>query len=161
MSIEEKSLNFLAELSKSIRSMKMYGSGHPAVAREVGLAFDHLKEVFATLSTLVIGRKDGVLILQEKPVKLGVPGAEKFMDLLEDRSIQTFAIQKGIDAEELRGFVEKVAKRVQDNEDPVESLSMFSHIEVNSITYRAMKEGEAVIDLGEASASPSRFRLVD
>ena len=147
MSDANIALNFLLELSRATRMIRMYSAEHPAVQKGTEKAYDAVKQVLAQHEKISLGRKEGQIIFMDKPVRDGTQAAERFFDLLSEQGIDTLVLLRGLTALELVSFIQCLGIKQTDlsHSGMLRKLNHMPHIQVNELTYKAVSDAEEMI----------------
>jgi len=140
-------LQFLVELSRVTRTIRMYSPEHPAVQKGTELAYRMLKAVLDAKERITLGRKDGQLIYQGQPVRGGSQASERFFDLLAEKGIDTVTLLRGLTSDELVEFIKVIGvkEHTASQSGAFRQMNGLPHIEVNTLTYKAVSDEQEMI----------------
>ncbi len=148
--LQPKAVEFLIAIARISNAMKMYNAKHPVVKKGAEEAGALLAGLLALVPQVVIGRRDGRLIVMDSRLHGDNPAAEKMMELLEARSVSSVSFDRGTTAEELVYFLEFTSRRVDEvlegGRIKPELLAPLVNIRLNEIQYRAVGADGMVAD---------------
>ncbi len=151
---EQKSLEFLVELTRIIRNMQMYNDAHPIVRAGVQQSHRMLNEILRQQPSLSFGKGEGVLLVQNKQITEKNPAADRFVQMLAERNVSGVVIKQGVPLSELEAFIKLMSTKpdqvVVDGQIKKELLRPFNKIAVNEIKYLMVGEEEDLESLTEA-----------
>ncbi len=136
---------FVRNLNKAIRTLRAYAPEHRQTQAALSDAFATLTRMLQTQPSILLGTRDGALILQGKPLRDAIPAAQGFCDMLADRNIATFTVEQGATLEE---FIQLVKILSMSPEDLLEAhavkpehLKTLRRIRVNEMRFIAVQDG--------------------
>lgn len=155
-------LDFIRTLSKAIRSSRIYAPGHRETQKGIDDAGAALRKLLQAEPAVVLGTRDGALIVQNSPVLDASPAVKAFCEMLAARNIGAFRVEAGFSPEEFNHFIKLVAMNpdelISDREIRPELLEPLRHIRLNEVRFIAVDgdtpEG-AVGSLPGLPATPS------
>ncbi len=162
-------MDFVRNLSKAIRTLRAYSPTHRQAQAALSEAFGTLTRMLEATSPVLLGTRDGALIVQGKPVHDAAPAAQGFCEMLSSRNIATFAVQRGVTVEEFSHLVKILSMSPEDlleaNSIKPEHLKPFRSIRVNEMRFVAIDgsvpEGEAVALAAGGAAVGNLMMLVN
>ena len=145
-SIQELILRFLIDFSKILQSIKMYPATHPVVRTGITDVTALAAEIFTHLPQVSIGIKDGVLIIEDAPVKETHASLLSFLQTLSRKNIDSFIMKNGVSEDEVASFVRLVTAKdeevITDGKIRPDLLKKFNYIKINEIQYRRISGKE-------------------
>ncbi|HHL40789.1 MAG TPA: HD domain-containing protein [Deltaproteobacteria bacterium] len=123
----------LRSLNAALISRKLYPPGHPSTTAPAVKAHDQLKALLESSGTVTVGFVDDTLVFDDTPMVDAEQSFPDLVGLLRERRIATIRFKKGLEAAELRGFVEKVtAAQAPEGEELAHALRAagIAHVEV-------------------------------
>ena len=151
---EQKSLDFLVELTRIIRNMQMYNEQHATVKAGVEKAHAMLNDVLRMQPSLTFGKGEGVLLIQNKQITEKNAAADRFVKMLAERNMGGVVIKQGVPFAEVQAFIKLMATKpdqvVVDGQIKPEHLKPFQKISINEIKYLMVGDDEDLESLTEA-----------
>ncbi|MBI2922181.1 MAG: hypothetical protein HYY18_14105, partial [Planctomycetes bacterium] len=152
-------VDFVRSFNKAVRSFRMYSPTHPQVQTDLKDAFSWLEKMTAAEPSVALGAREGVMIVQGRPVREMTTSLKAFIDSLSSRGLTSFSIQRGATLAEFSGLVDILVKKpevVMDGDSiKAELLKPLHHFRVNELRFVALEDGvseEAVSALSAGGA---------
>ncbi len=138
-------LDFVRTLSKAIRSSRIYAPGHRETQKGIDEAGAALRRMLQAEPAVVLGTRDGALIVQNAPVLDASPAVKGFCEMLAARNIGAFRVEAGFSPEEFNHFIKLVAmspdELLSGSEIHPELLEPLRHIRLNEVRFIAVDGG--------------------
>jgi hypothetical protein len=138
-------MEFVRNLSKSIRTLRAYSPEHRQSQVALQDAFGTLGRMLKAQPSILLGTREGALILQGKPVRDATPASQGFCEMLSARNIATFTVEQGATFEEFSHLVRILSMNPEDLIEgqiiKPEYLKPLSHIRLNEMRFVAVKDG--------------------
>ena len=84
-------IEFARSFNKAVRSFRMYSPTHPQVQVDLKDAFSWLEKMTAVEPSVALGARDGVMIVQGRPVHEMTATLKAFVDSLTSRGLTSFS----------------------------------------------------------------------
>ena len=150
-------LDFIRHLSKAIRASRIYAANHRETQKSIDDAFADLGKMIQEESAIVLGTRDGSLILQNAPLHDDSPAVKGFCEALADRNIDTFRVEPGFTPQEFDHFLkllvmspEEVLRDHAIRPELLEPLRAFRVNEMKFIAVRGDAPEGATLGFGAA-----------
>ena len=137
-------LSALNELGRSINIITTYGLHHPAVERATTATSEAIHALLANRKKLILGTFNGMLTIDEIPVKTSGTLLKSLERRLTRLHITGLRLSKNISEDEIKQLAELLTlNEVNDFEVGLSSAAL-SHISTERTQYKAVREGQAV-----------------
>lgn len=150
-------MEFVRNLSKSIRTLRAYSPQHRQAQAALQEAFSTLERMLQAQPSILLGTREGALILQGKPVRDASPATQGFCEMLAARNIATFAVEQGATLEEFGHLVRILSMNPEDLIEAQaikpEHLKPLRHIRLNEMRFVAVKDGMPDVEGGGVALS--------
>lgn len=144
--IEKKSLAFLITLAQVIRNRQMYNENHPVVSAGMETAISEIKAILASVPSIIFGKGDDMLLIQNKKITDKNIIAEQFLKQMSERQIGKVTINRGVTARELELLVTLMSTKpdhvLTDGSISPEFLINLNNIEVSEVEFLRIDEDE-------------------
>jgi hypothetical protein len=102
-------LDFIRNVKRTLRAFKIYAAGHPEAKRGVEDSAACLAKMVAGKPSVMIGAREGVVLLDNAPIRDASPTVKSFCEILSARNIAAFSVDPGFTREELGHFLRLLA----------------------------------------------------
>jgi hypothetical protein len=159
--IEDQTLlEALNELGRSINIFSTYGREHPAVAKTADSAAKAMHNLFINRDKLILGSFNGILTIDEVPVKATGTLQKSLERRLTWLNITGLRLSRGISEDELIQLAELLSCNEVETFETVLGQGALSHITSEKTVFQAVKEGEIVTSESELAGMPEDGVLV-
>ncbi len=138
-------MDFVRNLINASRTLRAYSPEHRQAQAALTETFSTLTRMLQAQPSVLLGTREGALILQGKPVRDTTPAAQGFCEMLAARNIATFAVEKGATFEEFSHLVKILSMSPEDLLEAQavkpEHLKPLLRIHVNEMRFVAVKDG--------------------
>ncbi|QBG47430.1 hypothetical protein EGM51_08510 [Verrucomicrobia bacterium S94] len=152
---DEALVNALNELSRSVNIATTYGQQHPAVEAAIVIAEVAMKSLFSTRKKVLLGAFNGMLTIDETPVRVVSTLHKSLEKRLCRLNITALKISKGITRNELIDLIQLLSSREAEEFQTGMDQAKLSHITSDQTHYKAVHDDEAVAlktDIGNNAA---------
>jgi putative nucleotidyltransferase with HDIG domain len=122
----------LRRLASGVRAAQLYAADHPLIARNVEGLLVALHSLHQLLGPVTIGIVGGDLVVADTPLPKASAGMGELIKRLKDHEVERIVFERGLTAEEARGFMLAVARLGARGASP--STWSFPHVRVGRLT---------------------------
>lgn len=138
--------NVIKELGRTINLVTTYGPNHPAAESAVEGVYDALKSLFADHNKITIGAYNGILTVDDVPVR-SVGALQKSLERrLARLHITGLRINRGISVQDLVQLSELLSANEPDAFHTGLARSEIANVETEHSRLQAVREGQTVVD---------------
>jgi hypothetical protein len=137
-------LNFLKEFNSAIKRLSIYPSEHPAVKTSLQKTYQVFKELLEGKEEITLGRVENKLVLEEESLDSNSL-SDKLWDKMESENIKSFSFCPGLNAEELKSFLEFFVKKEEGSFSEYLKRNNITNIKLNRLRYEVVSEDEKVV----------------
>lgn len=122
--------DLLRRFAAGVRASQLYAREHPLLARSVAGLIAALQPHLRSAPSLTVGIVGGQFVVADTPMPKASAAMPELIKRLKDQEIERICFERGVDADEVLGFVLAVGSGIRGEADAL----AFPHIRVGRIT---------------------------
>jgi putative nucleotidyltransferase with HDIG domain len=127
-----QSEELLRRLASGVRAAQLYAADHPLIARNVEGLLAALQALHQQLGAVTVGIVGSDLVVADTPLPKASAGMGELIKRLKDHGIERIVFERGLVADEARGFMLAVARL--GGRDAAPAAWTFPHVRVGRLT---------------------------